>query len=86
MPQLPRQRRILAAPPGPARRDPPPAASAQPAKPPKKPAAAPRARKVPASEHQRILTLITYGMTGDQVAALYEVSVDTIERIVAAAE
>lgn len=85
-PQPVRQPRILVAPPDTARRSPPPVASVPPAKPPRPRIAAPRARKVPASEHQRILTLITYGMTQDQVAALYEVPVDAIQRIVAAAQ
>jgi hypothetical protein len=43
----------------------------------------PRVRAIPASEHGRIRTLVTYGMTAEQVATLYEVRVAEIERIAA---
>jgi hypothetical protein len=43
----------------------------------------PRVRTIPASEHGRIRTLVTYGMTPEQVATLYEVPVAEIERIAA---
>jgi hypothetical protein len=42
----------------------------------------PRASKVPASQHDRIRTLASYGMTLEQVADLYGVPVGKIERIV----
>lgn len=76
---VPRQPRILAAPPPPRRPDPeqqPPAVEAR----------TPRARqrKIPAEEHRRIVTLVTYGMTSAEVAALYDVTVEVIDKIVAA--
>jgi hypothetical protein len=38
-------------------------------------------RKIPASQHGRVRTLTRYGMTREQVADLYGVTVDEIERI-----
>jgi hypothetical protein len=43
-----------------------------------------RPAKVPASQHDRIRTLVTYGMTVAEVADLYGVPVDIIDRIVGA--
>jgi hypothetical protein len=42
-----------------------------------------RIRKIPKSEHGRVRALAGYGMTLDQVAALYGVPATNIERIVA---
>lgn len=77
-PAAPRQPRILAAPP-PRRPHPEP-------QPPAVEARAPRARprRIPAGEHRRIVTLVTYGMTSAEVAALYEVSAEVIDKILAA--
>jgi hypothetical protein len=41
-----------------------------------------RETRIPASQFGRIRTLTSYGMTQAQVAELYGVSVDEIERIV----
>ena len=38
-------------------------------------------RKIPASQHGRVRTLTMYGMTQEQAAELYGVTVDEIERI-----
>ena len=38
-------------------------------------------REIPASQHGRVRTLRSYGMTREQVAELYGVTVDEIERI-----
>ena len=38
-------------------------------------------RKIPASQHGRVRALTSYGMTQEQVADLYGVTVDEIERI-----
>jgi hypothetical protein len=46
----------------------------------------PPRRKLSATEHQRIVTLVTYGMTLAQAAALYDVSIEAIEKIVAAGD
>jgi len=43
-----------------------------------------RIRKIPKSEYGRVRALASYGMTLEQVAALYEVSATQIERIVSA--
>jgi hypothetical protein len=40
--------------------------------------------KLPASEHARVRTLTDYGMTAEQVAELYEVSVETIQHALVA--
>ena len=37
---------------------------------------------IPKSEHGRIRILATYGMTMEQVAAVYDVTIDTIEKII----
>jgi DNA invertase Pin-like site-specific DNA recombinase len=39
-------------------------------------------REIPASQHGRVRALTRYGMTRAQVARLYEVGVDEIERII----
>jgi hypothetical protein len=84
-PPAARQPRILAAPP-PRRAEPEPVPVPEPAPVPKAAAPSrPRQRRIPAGEHRRIATLVTYGMTAAEAAALYEVSVETIEKIVAAA-
>jgi len=44
-------------------------------------AATRRAASIPASEHGRIRTLVTYGMTPEQVAGLYEASLNEVRRI-----
>jgi hypothetical protein len=41
-----------------------------------------RSAGIPRSQHARIQTLATYGMSISQVAELYEATVDEIERIV----
>jgi hypothetical protein len=38
-------------------------------------------REIPASQHGRVRALTSYGMTREQVAELYRVTVDEIERI-----
>jgi hypothetical protein len=38
-------------------------------------------REIPASQYGRVRALTSYGMTGEQVADLYGVTVDEIERI-----
>ena len=38
-------------------------------------------REIPASQHGRVRALTSYGMTREQVAELYAVTVDEIERI-----
>ncbi len=38
-------------------------------------------REIPASQHGRVRALTSYGMTREQVADLYGVTVDEIERI-----
>jgi hypothetical protein len=38
-------------------------------------------RKIPASQHGRVRALTSYGMTREQVADLYGITVDEIERI-----
>jgi hypothetical protein len=38
-------------------------------------------RDIPASQHGRVRALTSYGMTREQVAELYRVTVDEIERI-----
>jgi hypothetical protein len=38
-------------------------------------------REIPASQHGRVRVLTSYGMTREQVANLYGVTVDEIERI-----
>jgi hypothetical protein len=38
-------------------------------------------REIPASQHGRVRALTSYGMTREQVAELYGVTVDEIERI-----
>jgi hypothetical protein len=40
--------------------------------------------KIPAAQHDRVRTLVMYGMTFAEVADLYGVPVDVIERIVGA--
>ena len=42
----------------------------------------PAAAEIPASEHGRVRALAKYGMTVEQVAGLYEVSVDEVRRII----
>lgn len=77
-----RQPRIFTLPPrvtsGPQRHDPPPEPK------PIRHKAAPRRQvsAVPPSQIGRIRTLTSYGMTPTQVAELYEVTVDEIERII----
>ena len=44
----------------------------------------PKSNQIPKSEHGRVRALASYGMTLEQVADLYGVSVKRIERIVAA--
>ena len=39
-------------------------------------------REIPASQHGRVRALTNYGMTQEQVAVLYGVAVDEIERII----
>jgi hypothetical protein len=39
-------------------------------------------REIPASQHGRVRALTNYGMTPEQVAELYGVTVDEIERII----
>jgi hypothetical protein len=41
-----------------------------------------RRAKIPAAQHDRVRTLVMYGMTPDEVADLYGVPVDVVERIV----
>src|SRR5229473_4860834 len=41
-----------------------------------------RAATIPGSEHRRIRTLVTYGMTPEQVAGLYEASLNEVRRII----
>ncbi len=41
-----------------------------------------RAAIIPGSEHRRIRTLVTYGMTPEQVAGLYEASLNEVRRII----
>src|SRR5262245_57985765 len=43
--------------------------------------APPAAPEIPARESQRIRTLVKYGMTVEQVAELYGVPVETVERL-----
>jgi len=38
--------------------------------------------KIPKSEHGKIRALATYGMTIEQVATVYDVTIDTIEKII----
>ena len=45
-----------------------------------------RAGKIPASEHGRVRTLATYGMTLEQVAELYEIGLSEVERIIGKGE
>jgi hypothetical protein len=40
------------------------------------------AREIPVSRHGRVRALAIYGMTREQVAEIYEVAVDEIERII----
>jgi hypothetical protein len=56
--------------------------STDPARTPKAAMRRPRA-KIPPSEHDRVRTLVTYGMNLDEVARLYSVPMNVIERIVA---
>jgi hypothetical protein len=42
----------------------------------------PPANEIPASEHGRVRALAKYGMTVEQVAASYEISVDEVRRII----
>lgn len=44
----------------------------------------PRAKEIPASEYGRVRALAKYGMTVEQVAGTYEVSVDEVRRIISA--
>jgi hypothetical protein len=46
------------------------------------PAAEPKAREIPASQFGRVRALSNYGMTQAQVADLYEVTIDAIDRII----
>ena len=39
-------------------------------------------RQIPVSQFSRVRTLTSYGMTREQVAELYEVAVDEIDRII----
>ena len=45
-----------------------------------------RPAKISASDYGRIRTLATYGMTLEQVAELYEVSLSEVERIIGKGE
>jgi hypothetical protein len=44
----------------------------------------PQAKEIPASEYGRVRALAKYGMTVEQVAGTYEVSVDEVRRIISA--
>lgn len=49
-------------------------------------AAAQPAANIPASEYRRVRTLATYGMTPEQVAELYEASLNEVTRIIGTKE
>jgi hypothetical protein len=81
-PQTRRQPRIFSVPP----RLPPTAEAERPAEPkvvPRKPVRQRRGDSVPSSQIGRVRALTTYGMTPAEVAELYGVTVDAIERILA---
>lgn len=81
-PQPAREPRILSIPVAGTAADEPPAQAMRPTPEARRTATRPRGREIPVAQYARIRTLVAYGMTEEQVAALEERPVAEIERII----